>query len=79
MSGERCRPAAAGVSEADGGGERRRIRRSPRRGTRPLSREMRLGPGGEGRDFLMPDMKPRDLALPADGVSEAVQAIADNP
>ena len=40
---------------------------------------MRLGPGGEGRDFLMPDMKPRDLALPADGVSEAVQAIADNP
>ena len=39
---------------------------------------MRFGARREGRDFLVPDMNPLDLALPAKRVGQAVQAIANN-
>ena len=39
---------------------------------------MRLGTGCEGRDLLVPDMDPLDLALSPQRVSEAVEAIANN-
>ena len=45
---------------------------------RELAGQMRLGAGRERRDLLVPDMDPLDLALPADGVGQAVQAVADN-
>ena len=32
-----------------------------------IAGQMRLGAGREGRDLLVPDMDPLDLALPADG------------
>src|ERR1700687_586798 len=38
----------------------------------------RQGAGGKGGDLLVPDMHPLELALAADGVRQAVQAIADN-
>src|SRR4051812_15303150 len=44
-----------------------------------LARQMRLGTGGEGCDFLMPDRDPLDPAPAADGVRQAVQAVADEP
>jgi len=40
---------------------------------------MRLRPGGEGGDLLVPDMDPFDLALTAKGIGQAVQAVADDP
>src|SRR3984893_18351125 len=43
-----------------------------------LTRQMRLGTSREGRDFLMADVDPLDLALSPQRVSEAVEAIADN-
>jgi len=39
---------------------------------------MSLGAGGEGRDLLMPHMKPLNFLLPAYGIGEPVQAVADN-
>jgi hypothetical protein len=43
-----------------------------------LAAQMRLGPGRERGDLLVPYMDPLDLALAADGVSEPVQAVADD-
>src|ERR1700733_10933240 len=43
-----------------------------------LARQMRLGAGRERGDLLVPDVDPLDLALPAQGVGEAVEAVADN-
>ena len=40
--------------------------------------QMRFGARREGRDFLVPDMNPFDLALAAKRVGQPVQAIADN-
>src|ERR1700733_7981577 len=37
-----------------------------------------LGAGGEGTDFLVPDMDPFDLALPAQRVRQSVQAVAND-
>ncbi len=48
------------------------------RADRELAGQMRLGSGREGRNLLVPDMEPLDLALPADGVGQAVQAVTDN-
>ena len=45
---------------------------------RELAGQMRLGAGREGRDLLVPDMDPFDLALSADRVGEAVEAVADD-
>ena len=45
---------------------------------RELAGQMRLGAGREGRNLLVPDMDPLDLALPAERVGQAVQAVADN-
>ena len=39
---------------------------------------MRLGTSCEGRDLLVPDVDPLDLALSPQRVGEAVEAIADN-
>ena len=39
---------------------------------------MRLGTRGEGRDLLVPDMNPFDLALAAKRVGQPVQAVANN-
>ncbi len=43
-----------------------------------LTRQMRLGARREGRDLLVPDMHPLDLALAPKSISEAVQAVADD-
>ena len=43
-----------------------------------LTRQMRLGGGRESGDLLVPDMDPLDLALPANCVGQAVQAVADD-
>ena len=43
-----------------------------------LAGQMRLGAGRERRDLLVPDMDPLDLALPAQRVGQAVEAIADD-
>jgi hypothetical protein len=40
--------------------------------------EMRLGTCREGRDLLMPDMNPFDLALATKRVGQPIQAIAHN-
>ena len=40
--------------------------------------EMRLGAGREGGDLLMTDMQPLDLPLPANGIGNAVEAVADD-
>src|SRR4029077_16369047 len=45
---------------------------------REFAGQMRLGARGESGDLLVPDVHPLDLALPADGIRNAVQAIADN-
>ena len=42
-----------------------------------LAGQMRFGTGREGRDLLVPDMDPLDLALAADGIRQPVQAVAD--
>src|SRR5438105_15214844 len=41
-----------------------------------LSSQMRLGAGRERGNLLVPDVDPRDLSLPADGVGEAIEAVA---
>jgi hypothetical protein len=43
-----------------------------------VTRQMRLGTSREGRDLLVPDVDPLDLALSSQSVGEAVEAIADN-
>ena len=43
-----------------------------------VTRKMRLGAGREGGNLLVPDMDPIDLSLSAQGIGEAVEAIADN-
>ena len=43
-----------------------------------LSCQVRLGPGREGRDLLVPHMHPFDLALAADRIGQPVQAVADD-
>src|SRR5712672_4074912 len=45
---------------------------------RKLSREVRLGTGCESRDLFVPHMHPFDLALAADRIGQAVQAVADD-
>ena len=40
--------------------------------------QMRLSARREGSNFLVPDMKPLDLALAANRVGQTVQAIADD-
>ena len=45
---------------------------------RKAAAEMRLGARREGRDLLVADVEPFDLALTADRVCQPVQAIADN-
>jgi hypothetical protein len=45
---------------------------------RELSGQVRLGAGGEGSGLLVSHMQPLDLALPADRVGEAVEAVADD-
>jgi hypothetical protein len=45
---------------------------------RELTRQMRLGTSREGRNLLVPDVDPLDLALAAERVGEPVQAVADN-
>ena len=43
-----------------------------------LAGQVRLGAGREGGDLLVPDMDPLDLAVAADGIGQAVQAVADD-
>jgi hypothetical protein len=43
-----------------------------------LTSQMRLGTSREGRDLLVPEVDPLDLALSPQRVGEAVEAIADN-
>lgn len=43
-----------------------------------LTRQMRLGTRREGRDLLMTDMNPLDLALAPQRVGQPVQAVADD-
>ena len=38
---------------------------------------MRLGAGRESGNFLVPDMDPLDLALPAKRVGQPIEAVAD--
>jgi hypothetical protein len=45
---------------------------------REFTSQMRLRPCREGRDLLVPDMDPLDLALAAKRVRQPVQAIANN-
>src|SRR5215469_8134940 len=45
---------------------------------RKLTRQMRLGPRRKGRHLLVADMHPLYLALAADGIGKAVQAVAYN-
>ena len=47
---------------------------------RQLPRDRSLGAGGECRRFLVANMHPVDLAMPAQGIGQAVQAVAgDTP
>src|SRR5262249_37960882 len=39
---------------------------------------MRLGARREGRHFFVADVEPLDLALAANGIGDAVEAVADN-
>jgi hypothetical protein len=39
---------------------------------------MRLGAGGEGGDFFVPDVHPFDIALATNGVCQTIEAVADN-
>jgi hypothetical protein len=39
---------------------------------------MRLGAGGECGNLLVSDMQPLHLSLPADGIRQAVRAVADD-
>jgi hypothetical protein len=43
-----------------------------------LAGQMRLGAPREGGNLLVPDVYPLDLAMPANGISGAVQGIARN-
>jgi hypothetical protein len=43
-----------------------------------FTRQMRLGGRRESGNLLVPDMHPLDLALSANCVGQAVQAVADN-
>ena len=49
------------------------------RADRESSGQMRLRPGGEGGDFLMAHMDPFDVAAAAEGIRDAVEAVADDP
>src|ERR1700735_1608268 len=40
--------------------------------------DMGVGAGGEGGDLFMAHMQPFDAAAPANGVGEAIEAVADN-
>src|SRR5271154_4549857 len=48
------------------------------RADRELAGQVRFGAGGEGAGLLVAHMNPLDLALPADRVGEAVEAVADD-
>ena len=48
------------------------------RADRELAGQVRLGAGRERGDLLVPDVHPLDLPLPADGVGQTVQAVADD-
>jgi hypothetical protein len=41
-----------------------------------LARQMRLGAGREGGDFLVSDVDPLDLSLASYGISQPIEAIA---
>jgi hypothetical protein len=43
-----------------------------------LTRQMRLGTSREGRDLLVPDVHPLDLALAPQRVGQPIQAVADD-
>jgi hypothetical protein len=45
---------------------------------RELPGQMRLGAGGEGAGLFVAHMHPLDLTLPADGIGEAIEAVADD-
>src|SRR5262249_29328782 len=45
---------------------------------RELTREMGLGTGRKGCDFLVPDMNPFDLALTAQRVGQPVETVTDD-
>jgi hypothetical protein len=44
-----------------------------------FSRQLCLGTGCERGNFLVSDMKPLDIAAPAHGIRQAVQAVANDP
>ena len=48
------------------------------RADRELTRQMRLGAGRKRGDLLVPDLNPRDLPLPSDGICQTVEAVADD-
>jgi hypothetical protein len=45
---------------------------------RDFPRQVRLGPCGERGNLLVSDVQPFDFPLPANGVGEAIEAIADD-
>ena len=48
------------------------------RANRKIARQVRFRAGGEGSNFLVPDMDPLNPCLAANGIGEAVQAITDD-
>ena len=48
------------------------------RAYRELTGQVRFGAGGEGAGLLVAHMNPLDLALSADRIGEAVEAVADD-
>ena len=56
-----------------------KIARSAAAGTdRERPGQVRFGARGEGRHFLVAHVNPLDFRLPANGVREAVEAVANN-
>src|SRR6202000_3007903 len=74
--GEDRYPRAMAIEE--GGGEMQVAGTATAGADRERAGEMRLGAGGEGGHFLMADMDPLDLALAAQGIGQAGQAVADD-
>ena len=70
---EHRHPAAVGVVQAVN--KVQVARSAAARAHRELARQRRLRRGGERRGFLVPDMGPGDIAVPAQGVGEPVQRV----
>jgi hypothetical protein len=49
------------------------------RAYREFAGQMRLSSRRKRCNLLVPDMEPLDLAMPADGVRQTVEAVANNP